>query len=149
MTHSLNFGFLILLFLGLSCSKENQADSETFVDLDYDTIEFAHSMKGWEVYCWPNGETWNFSLLPGTNRLKSYKEVMGSPYRLTGLTALEELFANLPDDEHIILIGEGWLEKIWEEPHYDLQLPPVLLIAQIKYLGEQMGLHILVSDESI
>lgn len=147
MAYSLNLGFLLLLFLGFSCSKENQPNLEAFAVLDYDTIEFAHSMKGWEVYSWPNGDTWNFSLLPGTNRLKSYAEVMEGPFRVTGVEALEELFSNLPAEEELILIGEGWLDQIWGEPYYDLQLPPLFVVMQIKQMGEQLGLSVWVSDE--
>ena len=138
------FMFLVLTH---SCSKESQPKIETFAPINYDTISFYPSIKGWEVYSWPNGDTWNFSLLPGTNRLKSYAEVMEGPFRVSGLQALKELFAKLPAEEELILIGEDWLAQIWGEPYYDLQLPPLFVVMQVKQMGEHLGHSVWLSDE--
>ena len=146
--HSKSILILVsILFIGLSCSKENPPDTETFPPLNYDTISFAHSMKGWELYCWPNGDAWNFALLIGTNRLKSYAEVVESPLRVTGLDSLEELFEQLPFDEDIIIIEQTWLEQIWGEAYYDLQLPPPNIVASIRQMGSDLELHIGLSSD--
>ncbi len=31
-------------------------------------------MKGYELYSWKEGETWNYTLITATNRLKSFDE---------------------------------------------------------------------------
>jgi hypothetical protein len=37
------------------------------------------SMKGYELYSWKRGGTWYYSLLPGTNRTKTYEEITAQP----------------------------------------------------------------------
>ena len=99
MTDYLKLSVLISLLIVFSCSKENQVQPETFEPLNFDTLSISHSMKGWELYSWPNKDTWNFALVTGTNRLKSYNEIMNSPLRVTGLTELKELLSCLPSGE--------------------------------------------------
>jgi len=33
-------------------------------------------MKGYELYSWQNGSNWNFTLITGTNRTKSFDEII-------------------------------------------------------------------------
>jgi hypothetical protein len=61
------------------------------------------SMKGWELYSWKNSGDgkWSFSLLPGTNRIKSYEEVTGEHSALYGLSPLIEALGGLPEGEWV------------------------------------------------
>jgi hypothetical protein len=92
-------------------------------------------------------DTWNFALVPGTNRLKSYDEIMYSPYRVTGIATLKELLSCLPEGEEIIWIEEEWLNQIWVEPYQNLQLPPESIVIKVKLIAKELGLYMWVSNE--
>jgi len=70
-----------------------------------DTITFSHSMKGYELYSWPNGNNWNYSILTGTNRLKSYEEVITNKIAVVGKDSLKMLLDKFPVNEEIFWIG--------------------------------------------
>ena len=46
-----------------------------------------HSMKGYELYSWKSRGEWLFSLLIGTNRLKTFREVSSRKIRVPGVRA--------------------------------------------------------------
>ena len=53
------------------------------------------------MYSWQVGEVWYFSLLVGTNRLKTPDEISSSETRLEGLEALERELDKLPKGERV------------------------------------------------
>ncbi len=61
-------------------------------------------MKGWELYSWRDAGEWRYSLLSGTNRMKSAAELKVSALRdldeaekkIRALPAGAEIFWNLP-----------------------------------------------------
>lgn len=73
-----------------------------FIGVIYAQDNFEGAMKGLELYSWQDVTTneWQFTLLPGTNRLKTSEEVLGGDSyalqelkaRLTQLTAGEQIF---------------------------------------------------------
>lgn len=65
------------------------------------STRLAGSMKGYELYSWQVGEVWYFSLLVGTNRLKTPDEISSSETRLEGLEALERELDELPRGERV------------------------------------------------
>lgn len=81
------------------------------------------SLKGYEVYCWYDEEqdSWHYTLITGTNRLKTYKEITAGEDTITSggwvkITvtredALKTLLARLPEDEEVVWRDEGWLAK--------------------------------------
>lgn len=77
-----------------------------------DTISFSHSMKGWELYSYPNGSDWNYSILMGTNRAKTYQEVITNKIAVVGKDSLKMLLNKFPAKEEIFWIGkrsgDGW-----------------------------------------
>ena len=97
-------------------------------------------MKGWELYSWPNGNDWNYSVLPGTNRLKSYNEVIENKIVVLGIDSLKMLLDKLPAKEEIFWIGEGWLKRIWGTEYRDLSLPDSIIIKDIKNYCSQKEL---------
>ncbi len=73
------------------------------------------NMKGWELYIWQDaGQTW-FTLLPGTNRVKTAAEVFSSPrdtngpdgiaITIAGLDALGGVLARLPAGETVTILA--------------------------------------------
>ena len=53
------------------CSKDN---SEITTPQNT-TNKIEHSVSGWELYSWKIEDQWKYSILIGTNRLKTYEEV--------------------------------------------------------------------------
>jgi hypothetical protein len=58
-------------------------------------------MKGYELYSWQSDCKWFFSLLIGTNRMKSIEEVTDPVVQLEGVAALKEQLAKLPASEYV------------------------------------------------
>lgn len=60
------------------------------------------AFKGIELYSWkPEGKDWQFSLLPGTNRLKTTEEVTAPKETISGVTALKQRLAALAVGEQV------------------------------------------------
>lgn len=72
-----------------------------------DAITFAPSMKGWELYSWASGNDWKYSILMGTNREKSYQEVITNEIAVTGKDSLKMLLDKFPAKEEILWVGKG------------------------------------------
>jgi hypothetical protein len=66
----------------------------------------AKSMKGWELYSWQIRGEWHFSLVVGTNRLKTFKEVSSPDVRVQGIEALNTELNRLAENEQVF-----WLEQ--------------------------------------
>jgi hypothetical protein len=124
---------LILGFLSfLSCSHEKDEEPLVVKQINIDTISFPHSMKGWDLYSWPNGNDWNYSILIGTNRLKTYHEVISNDLVVSGKDSLKLLLDKIPPGEEICWIGEHWLERVWGKDYGYLSLPDRTTIAEIE-----------------
>jgi hypothetical protein len=134
-----SFGFI-------KCSKEKSKEIKPVDLINPDTISFAHSMKGWELYSWPNGSDWNYSILIGTNRLKSYEEVTTNKIIVTGTDSLKMLLDKLPVNESLFWIGEEWLKRCWNGYHGDLSLPDTVTINDIKEYCIQKGILLNISN---
>lgn len=128
-TSSIRLFFLIVVSLALShCSKDNPGNGR----FDMDTLTFERSMKGWELYSWPGEKDWNYSLLMGTNRIKTLEEVTGNRIVVAGTVSLEMLLGKLPENEEIFWVGRGWLQGCWGGSYGDLALPESKIIQEIK-----------------
>ena len=61
------------------------------------------SMKGWELYIWPQGGETHFSLLAGTNRLKTDEEIAQAAVK--GIDAIKPKLDRLKAGQHVFLRG--------------------------------------------
>ena len=109
------------------------------------------SMKGWELYSWPEGNTWKFSFLIGTNRLKTLPEVTSSNgtevlIRVKGVDSAKIVLNKFPEGESITLIGQGWLQQVWQAQYGNLQLPPQTMIDQLRSFANQKNLSFTVAN---
>jgi len=137
---------LMLAFISfINCSKEKNQEPEPVMLINLDTISFDHSMKGWELYSWPNGNDWNYSILTGTNRLKSYEEITGNKIIVCGKDSLKMLLDKFPVNEEIFWISEGWLDRIWGSNYGNLSLPDSNIIKEIKRYCIQKQLELSIS----
>jgi hypothetical protein len=139
----------VLIILFVSCTKEKQEA----LHINYiDTLEVAHSMKGWELYSWPQGDYWHYSLLVGTNHTKTLDEVIsgGSSeahlITVSGTDTLKAVLARFPEDEYITWIGAGWLQSCWGGNYGDLKLPPQPIIDEIAQFCLHEKLNLRVTD---
>lgn len=73
------------------------------------------SAKGYELYSWQNGSDWNFTLITGTNRTKSFDEIIASGNTLssdgmvklsvTGIEEVKKVLSLLPTGEQVFWAG--------------------------------------------
>ena len=105
----LPFFFLLIIW----CSSDNSENVPT-----QNTItNIQHSETGWELYSWRTENSWNYSIVIGTNRLKTYDEVTSSKILVTGEEKLKEILRLFPQGEQIMWIGKGWLERCWQSDY--------------------------------
>jgi len=133
----------ILLVVGLiSCKKSNNTINRENSSL-LDTVTFSHSMKGWELYSWPTGNDWTYSILMGTNRGKSLEEVTANTIKVVGKDNLKILLTKFPPNENILWAGNGWLANTMGD-HSSLTLPDSDIVNEIKVFCIQKGLELIV-----
>lgn len=73
------------------------------------------SAKGYELYSWQNGSDWNFTLITGTNRTKSFEEIIAPENTLssdgfvklsvTGIEEIKNVLSLLPAGEQVFWAG--------------------------------------------
>jgi hypothetical protein len=141
---------LILLHL-IACTKDNK-DEKANTKSVFDTLNVPHSMKGYELYSWPEGNKWYFSVMVGTNRIKTYAEVISNTpsqvhlITVTGIDTLKQVLARFPENEYITWIGKGWLQNAWGSNFGNLQLPPQNYIDEITQFCTQKKLNLQFTD---
>lgn len=107
---------------------------------DGEPTSFAHLMKGWELYSWPDGNDWKYSFLPGTNRVKSYDEVITNKTTVMGKEALKLLLDKFPKNEYI-----SWMGKLQDDGG-NLSLPDQATMEEIKNYASQKELELQVVE---
>ena len=142
----LNISLMVIFLSFTRCSKEHEPEMQPVTEFSLDTISFEPSMKGWELYSWPNGNDLNFSILPGTNRLKSYTEVTGNRIVVLGIDSLKMLLDKIPEGEHIFWIGRQWLSRCWGSDYGNLCLPDSRTISEIQAYCDQKNLELVVDQ---
>ena len=137
-------GILCLMII-TGCSKDYSPIETLSNDLDINSLEFVHSEKGWELYSWFNGKSWNYSILQGTNRFKSLGEVKENKIQVVGEEKLMAVLKKMPKDDNVTWIGPVWLEN-WQTNCGNLELPPYEIKNKIKLFCEKINLRLQVTD---
>jgi hypothetical protein len=142
----------VILLIACSVVLRNCSDDEnqarTIPNQDgFKTIRFVHSMKGWELYSWPKGSHWRYSILPGTDLVKTLEEVTSNGLRVNGKDSLKMLLSKFPVNEEITWIGEAWLDSAWSNDYGNLSLPPIDTLDEIKQYCELKDLNLQVTDK--
>jgi hypothetical protein len=119
--------FVVVILLG--CCQASLAQSRE--------ANSPHSMKGYELYSWKFRGEWYFSLLAGTNRLKSRKEVTSLKVRVKGVEALKLRLNWLSRGEEV-----SWSEGLIPR----MVLPPENIIEEVETYCNQHGLILRVSQ---
>lgn len=137
---------VITLFSFIRCSKTADQEISTVSKTDFDKLVFEHSMKGWELYSWPNGNDYNYSILTGTNRIKTYEEITSNEIVVFGKSSLKMLLDKFPADENIFWFGKKWIERSGNNNHGFFSMPDNETINEIKEYSTQRKLTLVVSD---
>jgi hypothetical protein len=93
------------------------------------------AMKGYELYSWQASAEWCFSLVLGTNRLKTHEEVTADTVAVRGIHAIQARLERLPRGEQVF-----WVRQ--DVP--GMALPPDEIVDQIVQFCERLGIHIAV-----
>ena len=96
-----------------------------------------HSMKGYELYSWKSRGEWHFSLVVGTNRLKTFREVSSPKIRVRGIDALKRRLNRLVKGEEV-----SWSVRLVPRT----VLPPGEIIDEVKNHCEGRGIILRVSQ---
>jgi hypothetical protein len=140
------FSAVLALIFCLKCSRDTGNEPLAPGSFDPASVTFTHSMKGWELYSWPDGNNWNFAILAGTNRVKTYEEVKSNRITVTGTDSLKMLLDRFPENENIFWIGEGWLKNCWHGFYGNLSLPAAETISEIRNFCLQKNLVLNISN---
>ncbi len=91
------------------------------------------SMKGYELYSRQVEDVWYFSLLPGTNRLKTYAEISSPEVQVRGLEALKLVLDRLAGGEQLF----------WSAGRVpNTEFPPADLVGEVQAHCELRGLDL-------
>jgi len=93
-------------------------------------------MKGYELYSWETGGEWRFSLLVGTNRLKSAGEITAETVSVHGVYAIITELEKLPRGEEVF-----WRQTEATGP----SLPPEPIIDRITESCEASGIRLVIT----
>jgi len=97
------------------------------------TVTVTHSMKGYELYSWQEGEGWYFALVVGTNRIKTFDEIVAPEVRVRGIEALEVQLDQLASGERVF----------WSAQRVpNVVLPPDDVVEQVQAYCEQRGIEL-------
>ncbi len=137
---------LCSIYIVAGCSHNNNGLAPIS---NLENLAVTHSMKGWELYSWPEGNSWKFSFLMGTNRVKSLSEVTSSNntevlIQVTGVDSAKMVLNKFPQGEAVTILGQGWLQRAWQGQYGNLQLPPQTIINQLNSFAVQKSLTLTV-----
>ena|SRR5215212_10160969 len=105
------FYFILLLFISFACrnvsSDENSNQTLNKPLKDSTPDRTLHSMKGFELYVWEKKGQIYYSLLRGTNRIKSYEEIHNANVVVTDLNSIKQKIDSIAPGESIIFHYEN------------------------------------------
>jgi hypothetical protein len=115
-------------------------------------VELPDSTKGYELYSWMEDGQWHFALITGTNRNKTFDEVVAKgdfiseagwvKVTTTGIDELKVALNKLPENEFVMWLAG--LPPPTGQTNITIQLPPKQIYDAIKEYAQQRGLDLLV-----
>lgn len=134
---------VLALFTLISC-RSNESTPQTPRGVE---TPLPRSMKGYELYSWQVENEWYFTLITGTNRLKSYEEITSGEdvvsedgwikITVKSVGSIEATLSQLPEGEAIF-----WLTR--RIPGFSF--PSEEIIDDIKAYCDQLGLKLEVIE---
>jgi len=117
--------------------------------------ELPHSFKGYELYSWEEEGQWRFTLITGTNRVKTLEEITTEEdfvsdtgwvkIQVVGADAIRDVLSRLPERESVF-----WCDElhIGQSTETDFHLPPEQIANEIEEYAEQCRLDFVVTVRS-
>jgi hypothetical protein len=114
-----------------------------------------HSMKGYELYSWQEGEIWHFTLVTGTNRNKTLEEITSTinmvkgwvSVHIIGNEALKSVVNKLPEGEFVFWSSGMGVTNTYQS-QINLVLPDESIIDDICDYAKGCGLDMNVYSRS-
>lgn len=113
------------------------------------------SFKGYELYSWEEEGQWHFTLITGTNRIKTIEEITSKEdfisetgwvkIQVVGADVIKDVLSRLPEGESVF-----WCDElhIGQSTETDLQLPPEQIADAIEEYAKQCSLNFVVTVRS-
>ena len=141
----ISVALLVILLCG--CAGEGAPPSSTGAPLP-------RSPKEYELYSWKSGSTWYFTLITGTNRLKTLDEItapedmdQGEWVKITaaGVPELRSVLGRLPSGTQIFWHTARRLgsDALQSEPK--LRRPPGRVVREVRATCAELGLDLALS----
>lgn len=145
--------YILLITLVISvmaaCNNGTNAPSEAM------RVRLPHSMKGYELYSWQEKDQWHFTLITGTNRIKTLEEITSGGDNVTqgewakmhvlGVDELKTVLGRLPKNEEILWMNDLWSGQAGKDGD-KIILPPGQIIDVVKERCGQCGLDLHVNE---
>jgi hypothetical protein len=125
-------GFFLLFAVLFSCDSNTPEEPAT--DVVDESTPLPDGFKGYELYSWEAGGQWKFTLITGTNRNKTYDEIVSKTnvvdgdwvkITVTGTESLKQLLQRLSAPEDI-----SWVNTPIRVSGFSL--PSTTVIAEIE-----------------
>ena len=107
-----------------------------------------HSMKGYELYSWEENGQWHYTIITGTNRVKTMEEITLEEdfiseigwvnVHVVGVDAIKDVLGRLPEGESVFWCDELHVGETGGP--INLQSPPEQIVDVISEYAEQCGL---------
>ena len=138
----------LLMFLLSSCAEDEPLPPVSLPQ------SLPRSMKEYELYSWKSGRAWRFTLITGTNRLKTLTEI-ASPESILEGDWVKITVEGVPDLESVLERLPSGTQVFWQEarrPGVDsstsevhLRIPPGRLVKEIRSHCAELGIQLEVS----
>ncbi|MCP4109327.1 MAG: hypothetical protein GY749_28015 [Desulfobacteraceae bacterium] len=114
-----------------------------------------HRMKGYQLFSWSEEDEWHFTLIFGTNRLKTFEEIMSgenvtdvlgyAKITVMGSDSIKAVMSKLPAGESLFWLGRSypWVDGNQDE-WPEITHPDIEIIENIKTHCSQLGLELTV-----
>ena len=110
------------------------------------SAQAAQALKGYELYSWKVKGRWHYALLAGTNRAKSYDEIISPANERVGIAALEAELKKLPRGEEVFWMSaaHAGVLKPRAKGAAVLELPSRQRIRRIKAYCDKHGVKLVL-----
>jgi len=108
------------------------------------------AMKGYELYSWQEKDGWHFTLITGTNRIKTLEEIISGSGNLAenglvllhavGMHEVKDLLARIPSGESVFW-SDGHFVTGQQNAAVELSLPPEDTISDIRDFMDGRGVN--------
>jgi hypothetical protein len=114
-----------------------------------------HSMKGYELYSWQEGEVWHFTLVTGTNRNKTLEEITSTINMVKGWVnvhtigseALKSVLNKLPEGEFVFWSSGMGVTDTYQD-QINLAFPDESIIDNIRDYAKGCSLDLNIYSRS-